>query len=95
MPAEELVDEPGAAVTSRADTPCTVGTLMHPPPHRVCGARTRADTSCRNWTVWGRSRCRMHSGASRSGIASPRFRHGRYSRDPPSAILAIRLATET
>ncbi len=80
-------DNLGAEQTSKSDTPCNVRTLMNPPPERACGARTRAGTPCRNWTVWGRPRCRLHGGKSYAGIASPRFKHGRYSLDPIGHLL--------
>ena len=60
---------------------------MEPPPNRVYGARTRAGTPCKNWTVWGRPRCRLHGGKSYSGIASPLYKHGRFSRDPLGHLL--------
>ena len=63
------------------DTPCNAGNLMKPPKNRVCGARTRAGTPCKNWSMQHRARCRMHGGKSPRGIGSPTFRHGRYSRD--------------
>lgn len=63
------------------DAPCTAGTLMDVPEHRQCGACTRAGPPCRNWSMRGPSRCRMHGGRSLRGLASPIFKHGRYSRD--------------
>src|SRR5437763_3397079 len=35
-------------------------------PHR-CGARTRKQTPCQSSPVRGKTRCRMHGGAARSG----------------------------
>lgn len=58
--------------------PCN---LQDPPAERRCGARTRSGRPCRNWTATGRSRCRLHGGASLRGMASPHYKHGAYSRD--------------
>lgn len=49
--------------------------------HPICGAKTRAGTPCKRWPLTFRSRCRLHGGASYSGIASPSFKHGQYSKD--------------
>jgi hypothetical protein len=50
------------------------------PPCKRCGARTRtADRHpCRKWAM-ANGRCAFHGGKSLRGIASPQFRHGRYS----------------
>jgi glucans biosynthesis protein len=50
-----------------------------------CGAKTRAGHPCRQASVRGRARCRMHGGAKGSG--GPRgdrngnFRHGLWTRE--------------
>ena len=57
------------------------------PVRRPCRARTRSGGLCRNWTVRGRSRCRMHGGKSTGPRTSEglersrkaRWKHGRYS----------------
>jgi len=49
-------------------------------PPRRCGARTRQGTRCRKWGM-SNGRCRLHGGLTPRGLASPHFRHGRYSRD--------------
>ena len=54
----------------------------------ICGAKTRAGKPCRLPPVEGRTRCRMHGGASPRGIAHPRTKHGRFSRDMPTRMLA-------
>ncbi len=36
------------------------------------GAKTRRGEPCANWTVQGRSRCRMHGGARRGSASAPR-----------------------
>jgi hypothetical protein len=45
-----------------------------------CGAKTRNGGTCRLPPVAGRTRCRLHGGASPAGIAHPSFRNGKYSR---------------
>lgn len=55
--------------------------LTDVPADRRCGARTRAGPPCRNWGILPAGRCRLHGGKSYRGIASPRYRHGFYSRD--------------
>ena len=59
---------------------------MHGTPR--CSARSRSGAACRNAPVTGRTRCRMHGGASPRGAASASFKHGRYSRDLPSRLAA-------
>jgi len=46
----------------------------------TCDAKTRAGGLCQNAPM-ANGRCRMHGGKSLRGIASPRFKHGRYSKD--------------
>ncbi len=53
------------------------------PRNRLCGAKTRAGTPCKNWGRWWSGRCRMHGGMSPGSIASPAFKHGWYSRYEP------------
>jgi hypothetical protein len=45
-----------------------------------CGAKTRGGAPCRRPPLEGRTRCRLHGGATPAGVASPHFRHGRRSR---------------
>jgi hypothetical protein len=55
---------------------------MHAPElSPQCGAKTRQGGRCRNRPMINRQRCRMHGGASPRGLASPHFKHGRYTRD--------------
>ena len=49
-------------------------------PATTCGAKTRAGSPCRRAPATGRSRCRLHGGATPRGAASPHWRHGRYCR---------------
>ena len=51
---------------------------------RRCGAETRSGKTCMSPAVSGKSRCRMHGGAARSG--APRgnknaLKHGRFTRE--------------
>ena len=46
----------------------------------VCGAKTRKGTPCTQKPVKGMTRCKMHGGTQPVGIASPNFKHGRYSK---------------
>lgn len=57
---------------------------MPEPVH--CGARTRSGGTCRRAPAAGRTRCRLHGGASLAGAASPSFKHGRYSRYLPTRL---------
>jgi hypothetical protein len=45
-----------------------------------CGAKTRSGGACRRPPLAGRTRCRLHGGATPSGIASPHFKNGARSR---------------
>lgn len=53
-------------------------------PHE-CGAKTRTGGKCRK-RPGSSGRCRLHGGASLVGIASPRFKHGRYSKYMPADL---------
>jgi hypothetical protein len=46
-----------------------------------CGAKTRAGTPCKRQPTPGRTRCKLHGGASLAGFASPRRTHGLYSKN--------------
>ena len=49
-----------------------------------CGARTRSGRPCRSPAVNGRTKCRMHGGASGSGAQAGNrnaLKHGRYTRE--------------
>jgi hypothetical protein len=54
---------------------------------RECGAKTRSGGRCKGQPM-PNGRCRMHGGASLSGIASPTFQTGRYSKYLPAHLLA-------
>jgi hypothetical protein len=46
----------------------------------TCGAKTRSGAPCKNAPIGDTGRCRMHGGKSLAGVASPRYKHGRYSK---------------
>ena len=48
---------------------------------KTCGARTRSGAPCKNLALYPAGRCRMHGGKSLRGLASPRYKHGKYSKD--------------
>ena len=54
-----------------------------------CTAKAKVtQEQCKNSVVRGRSKCRLHGGATPRGVASPHFKHGRYSQDLPTQISA-------
>lgn len=57
-------------------------------PHAICGAKTRAGHPCQQRPM-PNGRCRMHGGATPRGVASPHFRHGRYSKALPVRLAAV------
>lgn len=52
----------------------------------LCGAKTRKGEPCRQRSM-PNGRCRMHGGASLSGLASPQWKTGRYSKVLPTRLL--------
>jgi hypothetical protein len=54
----------------------------------ACGALTRGGATCRRPPVAGRTRCRLHGGATPRGPRSPHFKHGRYSKVFPRDMRA-------
>jgi hypothetical protein len=55
---------------------------------RQCTANSkRSGKRCRKPAMRGRSVCLVHGGKTPRGIASPQFRHGRYSRSLPGQLL--------
>ena len=52
-------------------------------PNSLCGAKTRKGGQCKRSPSAGKKRCRLHGGATPAGVASPHFRHGRYSKVLP------------
>lgn len=58
---------------------------------KVCGAKTRNGGTCRKPPMLGRTRCKLHGGASLQGPAHPRYIDGRASRNGPLAQAADRV----
>lgn len=57
------------------------------PAKRVCGAKLRGkDATCRTTQLMGNGRCRLHGGKTPAGIASPNYKHGRFSRVMPTHL---------
>lgn len=52
----------------------------------LCGARTRAGGECKRPALTN-GRCHLHGGRAPKGIASPHFKHGRYSKYLPRGIV--------
>jgi hypothetical protein len=54
-----------------------------------CTAKAKSTGErCRRPAVPGRNVCRYHGGATPRGIASPNFKHGKYSKDLPKGLIA-------
>jgi hypothetical protein len=51
-----------------------------------CTAHKRDGSLCTNVVVRGKTKCRMHGGKSLSGLASPNYRTGRYSKHLPAQL---------
>lgn len=51
-----------------------------------CGAKTRAGGTCRQ-PAMENGRCRLHGGMTPRGLASPNFKHGRYSNALPDRLI--------
>jgi hypothetical protein len=56
----------------------------------ICGAKNRKGEPCKNSPIRGRNRCKFHGGSSPRGLAHPRTKHMKYSRDIVSRELAER-----
>ena len=54
---------------------------------RVCGAKTRQGNPCQRSPARGRTRCRLHGGATPRGRASPHFKTGKYSSLLPDRLI--------
>ncbi len=53
----------------------------------ICGAKTRQGTPCARRPARGRTRCRLHGGATPRGRASPHFKTGEYSKFLPDSLI--------
>jgi len=52
------------------------------------GKSRRTGKPCHGQAITGRNYCRMHGGKAPRGAALPQFKHGRYSKDLPTRLLA-------
>lgn len=52
-----------------------------------CGAKTRQGGQCQRWAM-SNGRCKLHGGMSLSGIAHPKYEHGRRMRRLPPRMYA-------
>lgn len=54
---------------------------------KICGANKRGGRGiCQSTFVLPNGRCRLHGGKSLKGVASPTFKHGRYSKYMPQGM---------
>src|SRR5690349_13713695 len=51
----------------------------------ICGAKTKTGAPCKGAPM-PNGRCRLHGGKTPSGIASPQYKTGRYSRVLPTRL---------
>jgi len=57
-------------------------------PNMQCAAKSKqSGQQCRNLAVAGKRVCAIHGGKTPCGIASPHFKHGRYSKYLPTGLL--------
>lgn len=68
-------------------TPYAMTDPMHDIVTATCGAKKRNGEPCPMPPVKGRTRCRMHGGASPVGIDHPSFKGGKYSKGLPVKML--------
>ena len=62
---------------------------------QTCGAKTRSGGQCKNLAMHPAGRCRMHGGKSLRGLASPRYKHGKYSKDTLAMLTRAATAAAT
>jgi hypothetical protein len=56
--------------------------------HRICGARSKSTgRPCQQTRLYPNGRCRVHGGPTPSGVASPNFKTGLFSRHLPLGAL--------
>ncbi len=61
----------------------------------MCNARTRSGGRCKNAPIYPAGRCRLHGGKSLRGLASPRYKHGKYSKDTLAMLTCAATAAAT
>jgi hypothetical protein len=59
------------------------------PDPKVCGAATRTGAPCQRSPVPGRTRCKLHGGATPRGTASPNYKNGRWSHLLPEPLAEL------
>ena len=64
------------------------------PQRHLCGAKTRDGSPCEAYPITGRTRCKLHGGASLRGIDHPSFRGRGYSKDIPQRYLERLVASQ-
>jgi len=47
---------------------------------KACGAKTRGGGTCKRAPLKGKTRCKLHGGATPSGPANANFKHGRFAK---------------
>lgn len=61
--------------------------MNNPAESKMCGAKLRNKAAfCRNRAILLNGRCRNHGGLTPKGIASPNYKHGRYSKHLPNHL---------
>ncbi len=60
-----------------------------------CGAKKRDGSLCQKYPIQGRTRCRLHGGATPAGILSHAFIHGKYCKALPAHLRARYADSET
>lgn len=68
-----------------AGTPYVSGAY---PESRICGAKRRNGEPCQGKPM-GNGRCRIHGGLSLKGMASPSWKHGKFSRYAPQPVAEL------
>lgn len=56
-------------------------------PHIQCNAIKSNGEQCRSFAINGTTKCRAHGGATPRGMASPNYKHGRFSKYMPRHLL--------
>lgn len=69
------------------DNNATEGKHGREKTYKTCGAKNRKGLPCNKPPSRGRTRCRMHGGNAKLGIAHYNFRNGKYSNYLPTGLL--------
>jgi hypothetical protein len=79
------VAEPGGSA-KQAETHEHTPPRYHVSGALLCAGHNSAGELCEGIAIRGKTKCRKHGGRSLSGVAHPNYKHGRYSRDLPTAM---------